>query len=97
MLLVTGEKSVFNTTTRNLHKAIVKVCQNKSHVEFLEIPRVANVFEENPADVRYFWKTVKLHKQESLSVEDQPPALPVPIPYEQNDLRMRAVKMSLWH
>ena len=54
MLLVTGEKSVFNTTTRNLHKAIVKVCQNKSHVEFLEIPRVANVFEENPADVRGF-------------------------------------------
>ena len=52
VLLVTGEKSVFNTTTRNLHKAIVKVCQNKSHVEFLEIPRVANVFEENPADVR---------------------------------------------
>ena len=56
VLLVTGEKSVFNTTTRNLHKAIVKVCQNKSHVEFLEIPRVANVFEENPADVRDFKK-----------------------------------------
>ena len=53
VLLVTGEKSVFNTTTRNLHRAIVKTCQNKSHVEFIEIPRVANIFEENPSDVRY--------------------------------------------
>jgi len=46
VLLVTGQQSVFNDTTRALHMAIVKTCEDKGKVEFIEILEVANVLEE---------------------------------------------------
>ena len=46
MLLVTGQKSVFNGTTRALHQAILKTCSDKAKIEFIEIAGVANVLEE---------------------------------------------------
>jgi len=46
ILLVTGQQSVFNGTTRTLHLAIVKTCEDKGKVEFIEVSEVANVLEE---------------------------------------------------
>ena len=46
VLLVTGQQSIFNGTTRNLHQAIVKSCEDKTKVEFIEVVGVANVLEE---------------------------------------------------
>lgn len=48
VLLVTGQQSVFNGTTRNLHQAIVKTCEDKTKVEFIEMVNVGNVLEEKP-------------------------------------------------
>jgi len=48
ILLVTGQQSVFNGTTRALHMAIVKTCEDKGKVEFIEVSEVANVLEEKP-------------------------------------------------
>lgn len=49
MLLVTGQKSVFNGTTRSLHQAILKTCEDKAKVEFIEVAGVANILEEKVA------------------------------------------------
>ena len=46
VLLVTGQQSIFNGTTRSLHQAIVKSCEDKTKVEFIEVVGVANVLEE---------------------------------------------------
>lgn len=46
MLLVTGQLSIFNGTTRGLHQAIIKTCEDKAKVEFIEVANVANVLEE---------------------------------------------------
>ena len=46
MLLITGQKSIFNATTRSLHQAILKHCADKGKVEFIEVAGVANVLEE---------------------------------------------------
>ena len=46
VLLITGQKSVFNGTTRALHQAILKTCTDKAKVEFIEIVGVANILEE---------------------------------------------------
>jgi len=48
VLLVTGQQSVFNGTTRALHMAILKTCDDKAKVEFIEVADVANVLEEKP-------------------------------------------------
>lgn len=48
MLLVTGQYSIFNTATRNLHQSIMKECKDKTKVEFIEVAGVANVLEEKP-------------------------------------------------
>ena len=46
VLLITGQKSIFNATTRSLHQAILKHCVDKGKVEFIEVAGVANVLEE---------------------------------------------------
>ncbi|ESN90538.1 hypothetical protein HELRODRAFT_71212 [Helobdella robusta] len=48
ILLVTGQQSIFNGTTRSLHQAIMKECKDKTKVEFIEVAGVANVLEEKP-------------------------------------------------
>jgi len=48
VLLVTGQLSIFNGTTRGLHQAIIKTCDDKAKVEFIEVVNVANVLEEKP-------------------------------------------------
>jgi len=48
ILLVTGQQSVFNETTRALHMCIVKKCEDRAKVEFVEVADVANVLEEKP-------------------------------------------------
>jgi len=45
-LLVTGQQSVFNGTTRSLHQSILKTCGDKTKIEFIEVGGVANVLEE---------------------------------------------------
>ena len=45
-LLITGQHSVFNASTRSLHQAITKRCTDKTKVEFIEVAGVANVVEE---------------------------------------------------
>ncbi|KAK2163788.1 hypothetical protein LSH36_74g07065 [Paralvinella palmiformis] len=48
VLMVTGSKSMFNMTTRNLHQILVKSSKDKDKVEFIEVAGVANVLEEKP-------------------------------------------------
>jgi pimeloyl-ACP methyl ester carboxylesterase len=48
VLLVTGQQSIFNETTRQLHQAILKTSDDKAKVEFIEVGGVANVLEEKP-------------------------------------------------
>lgn len=43
---MTGQHSLFNATTRGLHQAILKTCEDKAKVEFIEVGGVANVLEE---------------------------------------------------
>ena len=46
ILLVTGQYSIFNHTTRLFHQAIMKTCVDKAKIEFIEVSNVANVLEE---------------------------------------------------
>jgi len=48
VLLVTGQKSLFNGTTRSLHQSILKCTEDKSLINFIEVADVANVIEEKP-------------------------------------------------
>jgi pimeloyl-ACP methyl ester carboxylesterase len=48
VLLVSGQRSVFNSSTRSLHQAILRTCQDKAKVEFIEVAGVANVLQEKP-------------------------------------------------
>lgn len=48
ILLVTGQQSLFQSTTRALHTAILRSCSDRTKVEFIEIAGVANVLEEKP-------------------------------------------------
>ncbi len=58
--MVTGQKSVFNGTTHNLHQALVKHCQDKNKVEFLEVGGVANILEEKVSAYMYSeWDSVQ--------------------------------------
>lgn len=52
VLLITGQKSIFNATTRSLHQAILKHCPDKGKVEFIEVAGVANVLEEKVLLIR---------------------------------------------
>jgi len=51
VLLLTGQQSIFNNTTKALHLAIIKAVADRTKVEFVEVASVANVLEEK---VRYF-------------------------------------------
>jgi hypothetical protein len=46
VLLVAGQHSVFNDTTHGLQQAIIKTCEDKTKVEFVDIVEVANVLQE---------------------------------------------------
>lgn len=46
MLLLTGQQSIFNNTTKALHLAILKAVADRTKVEFVEVAGVANVLEE---------------------------------------------------
>jgi protein NDRG1 len=48
ILLVTGQQSIFQGTTRALHTAILRSCSDRAKVEFIEVSGVANVLEEKP-------------------------------------------------
>jgi pimeloyl-ACP methyl ester carboxylesterase len=48
VLLMTGQQSLFYDTTKALHQAIMKTCEDKSKVDFIEVAGVANVVEEKP-------------------------------------------------
>ncbi|KAK2169828.1 hypothetical protein NP493_1173g00006 [Ridgeia piscesae] len=48
VLLVAGQKSVFNQTTKSFHQSLVKQCADKGRVEFISIDGVANILEEAP-------------------------------------------------
>jgi pimeloyl-ACP methyl ester carboxylesterase len=48
VLLMTGQLSVFNETTRAMHTNLAKVSADKTKVEFVEVAEVANIFEEKP-------------------------------------------------
>jgi len=48
VLLMTGQQSLFYDTTKALHQAIIKSCDDKSKVDFIEVAGVANVLEEKP-------------------------------------------------
>jgi protein NDRG1 len=52
VLLITGQKSVFNATTRSVHQAILKNCSDKGKVEFIEVAGVANILEEKASNRR---------------------------------------------
>jgi len=96
-LIVTGQKSVFRTTTSNLHQALVKVCKDKGKVDYIEVAGVANVIEERPEKVaecfQYFLQGVglvsslpmhhisRIPRMRSLSMEE----------YDQPKLRNRTV------
>jgi len=53
-LLISGQHSIFNTSTRSLHQAITKTCADKTKVEFIEVIGVANVVEEKVDAQSYF-------------------------------------------
>jgi len=46
VLLLTGQQSIFNNTTKALHLAILKAVADRTKVEFVEVGEVANVLEE---------------------------------------------------
>jgi protein NDRG1 len=46
VLLISGQRSLFNGTTRALHQSILRSCKDKTKVEFIEIAGVANVLQE---------------------------------------------------
>jgi protein NDRG1 len=48
VLLMTGQLSLFYETTRALHQLIMKSCEDKSKIDFIEVSHVANVLEERP-------------------------------------------------
>ena len=46
VLMVTGQKSVFNGTTHALHQKLLHTTDDKAKVEFIEVQGIANVLEE---------------------------------------------------
>jgi len=66
VLLVTGQQSIFNGTTRGLHQAILKTCDDKTKVEFIEVGGVANVLEEKVFSCPWMAECVMVHSAFSL-------------------------------
>ena len=46
VLLMTGQRSAFNSATRAMHQAILRSCQDKAKIEFIEVAGVANLLQE---------------------------------------------------
>jgi len=46
VLLITGNQSIFNNTTKALHLAMLKTVADRTKVEFVQVASVANVLEE---------------------------------------------------
>jgi hypothetical protein len=81
VLLITGQKSVFNATTRSVHQAILKNCSDKGKVEFIEVAGVANILEEKVGtksalvwNFHDFWKTCTILYHELFRTLFQNPA-----------------------
>jgi len=86
ILFLTGQKSVFNGTTRNLYNIMMKKATDKGKVEFIEIAGVANILEERPNKIvesfQYFLQGCGLissvpmhhigrpHRNRSMSMEE---------------------------
>ncbi|ESO09706.1 hypothetical protein HELRODRAFT_183923 [Helobdella robusta] len=88
VLLITGQKSVFNGTTRALHQSILKTCCDKGKVEFIEVAGVANILEEKPdklaESLQYFLQGLGLVS--SLPMHNMSRTVPPP-------LRVRSMSM----
>ncbi len=50
--MITGQKSVFNSTTHSLHQKLLQTSDDKAKVEFIEVQSVANVLEEKVSSVK---------------------------------------------
>jgi len=46
VLLMTGQRSAFNSATRAMHQAVLRSCHDKAQVEFIEVAGVANLLQE---------------------------------------------------
>ena len=46
VLLMTGQRSAFNSATRAMHQVILRSCEDKAKVEFIEVAGVANILQE---------------------------------------------------
>jgi len=46
VLLMTGQRSAFNSATRAMHQTILRSCDDKAKVEFIEVAGVANLLQE---------------------------------------------------
>ena len=43
---MTGQRSAFNSATRAIHQAVLRSCEDKAKVEFIEVAGVANLLQE---------------------------------------------------
>lgn len=79
VLLMTGQKSVFTNTTHTLHQSIVKTCQDKAKVEFIEVAGTANLLEGRPEKVaeclQYFMQGLGLVSSVPMHHVTRPPRL----------------------
>ncbi|CAH1785080.1 unnamed protein product, partial [Owenia fusiformis] len=48
ILIVTGSQAKQNKSVYNFHQSLLKVCKDKTKVEFLQVENCANVLEERP-------------------------------------------------
>jgi len=46
VLLMTGQRSAFNSATRAMHQTILRSCDDKAKLEFIEVAGVANLLQE---------------------------------------------------
>jgi len=46
---MTGQRSAFNSATRAMHQTILRSCEDKAKVEFIEVAGVANLLQEKVA------------------------------------------------
>jgi len=50
VLLVSGQLSVFNQSTRDFYKTLGKWSSDKSKIDFIEVTGVANLLEEQVSE-----------------------------------------------
>lgn len=97
VLLITGQKSVFNSTTRSLYQALLKTCQDKGKVEFIEVSGAANVLEGRPEKVveclLYFMQGLGLVSSVPMNHVTRPPRLRS-LSMEEYDLPLRSRTLS---